>query len=334
MVDWSSPAELAHDADAFGKFMHALLGLYIWEWFTSLEFEWSFLSGKRRFRWPLIFYFIGRYSLLMALVGIAIALNVQTEVNCQALYTFNQCMGNFAIGMACINLSIRTIAIWSQKLYIVIPLVVIILGHWSLLLHGILLTAAWVPGQGCVITSADNKLLSATFIYSMCFDFIVMALTAYKLAYESTARSRLVQMIFGDGLVYFFIAFLANLTATIFMSLNLNPVMVVIANVPAATTSTIVACRVVRRLTNFTTPAAEMFSSTSNSTHAKKAGNTQLNVSVGKVPQQGVHVQMSTFSVTQNEGDDTSGRLKSPFDVDAEAQNHLDHIDELKHTPM
>lgn len=30
-------------------------------------------------------------------------------------------------------------AVWSQKWYITIPLVAIILGHWSLLLHGKLL---------------------------------------------------------------------------------------------------------------------------------------------------------------------------------------------------
>ncbi|TFY82730.1 hypothetical protein EWM64_g1281 [Hericium alpestre] len=314
MVDWNSPAELVHDADAFAKFIHALLGLYIWEWFTSLDFEWSFVSGKRSFRWPLIFYFVGRYSLLFALVGIAITLNVQVEVNCQALYTFNQCLGNFAIGLACVNLSIRAIAVWSSKLYIVIPLVAIMLGHWALLLHGILLKAAWVPGQGCVITATNNTILSATFIYSMCLDFLVMALAAYKLAYKKGSQSRLVQMIFGDGLIYFFIAFCANLTATIFMTLDLNPVMSIIANVPAATTSTIVACRVVRRLTNYTTPAAEMFNSTQNS-YSRRA---PPNVSVVKTTAtQNVHVQMNTFAVTES-GNEYETSPNKEFDPESQ----------------
>ena len=43
------------------------------------------------------------------------------------------------------------------------------------------------------------------------------------------------------------------------MLLNLNPVMSIIANVPAAIASTIVACRAVRRLTNYTTGPAEVF---------------------------------------------------------------------------
>ena len=55
-------------------------------------------------------------------------------------------------------------------------------------------------------------------------------------------------------------SFLANLIATIFMLLNLNAVMSIIFNVPAAVASTIVASRAVRRLTKFTNKGPEVFS--------------------------------------------------------------------------
>ncbi|EIN08350.1 hypothetical protein PUNSTDRAFT_68830 [Punctularia strigosozonata HHB-11173 SS5] len=232
MTNWTLPSEIGRDSVAFNNFMHTLLGLYIWEWATSLDFDLSFVRGKRRFGWPMIFYFLGRYCLLFALIGIAIALNVTSKLNCQALYTFNQCFGNAAVGFASINLSIRTMAVWAQRWYIVVPLVVIILGHWSLLLHGILLKAAYFPGQGCVITQTSNKLLAISFIYTMIFDLIVLSLSAVKLAFPKAARSKLVNLVFGDGLIYFVLAFLANLIATVFMLLNLNAVMSIIANVP------------------------------------------------------------------------------------------------------
>ena len=209
------------------------------------------------------------------------------------------------------------IAVWSQSRVLIVLLVLVIMGHWSLLLHGklqriyaphpeslteligelvgILLKAEWVPGTGCVIVNTDNTMLAATFIYSMCFDLTVLVLTAWKLVLPTkrAERSRLVNLIFGDGLIFFFIAFLANLIATvsgppsgscsvidkvqIFMLLNLNAVMSIIANVPAAIASTvclphidarfmqltpflqIVACRAVRRLTNYTSQGAEVF---------------------------------------------------------------------------
>ncbi|KAK7441029.1 hypothetical protein VKT23_016811 [Stygiomarasmius scandens] len=305
MVDWNSQEEIARDGDAFDKFMHALLGLYIWEWFTSLPFDWQYISGKKTFRWPLIFYFLNRYCLLFALIAISVSLNVKTEINCQALYTFAQVFGNASIGLASINFSLRTMAVWRQKWYIVVPLVLIILGHWSLLLHGILLKAAFIPGVGCQITETNNTLLAATFIYSMAFDFLVLSLTAWKLIIGAPSskvmgRSKLVTLIFGDGLIYFVIAFLSNLLATIFMLLNLNPVMSIIANVPSAICSTIMACRAIRRLALFTSNGPEMFSTTQASTlafrtSAAKSTRPRVNTATVVSMSDGVHVQMETF---------------------------------------
>lgn len=116
--------------------------------------------------------------------------------------------------------------------------------------------AAWVDGE-CVILYTDNQILAITFIYSMAFDFTVLCLTGWKLAFPANGRSKLIKLIFGDGLIYFAIAyvrcvlrlrlfnhyprFLANLIATIFMLVNLNAVLSIIANVPAAIASTVCA---------------------------------------------------------------------------------------------
>jgi hypothetical protein len=197
------------------------------------------------------------------MIGIVIGLDTEAEIQCQALFTFNQLAGDAAVGLASINLAIRTMALWSLNRWIVGGLTVVILGHWTLILKGVLVTATWVPGQGCVIEGTDNSILAAIFIYSMAFDFIVLVLSAYQLfgvgfgikRGTGLAKSRIGQMLFGDGLIFFLIAFLANLIATVFMLLDLNPIMSVIFNVPAAVFSTIVACWAVRRLTNFATTA-------------------------------------------------------------------------------
>lgn len=39
--------------------------LYSWEWVTSLSFDWQFLSGKKKFRWPMV-----KNSLLLAQVAL------------------------------------------------------------------------------------------------------------------------------------------------------------------------------------------------------------------------------------------------------------------------
>jgi len=298
-------AEVQKDADVFSKFMHALLGLYVYEWFLSLGFDWDFISGRKKFRWPMIFYFGGRYLLLFAMIGIIVALDTTSEINCQALYTFNQLAGNAALGLASINLSIRTMAVWSQNRYIIGILVLIIMGHWSLILQGVLLSAVWDPTKGCIILTTNNKILATTFIYSMCFDLVVLVLNAYKLLginskNQGFGASRIAKMIFEDGLIFFIIAFLANLLATVFMVLNLNQIMSVIFNVPACVASTIVAGRVVRRLTNFTNQGPEIYGgSTSQGGNINFRSNTRgINTiaSFKSGPQTGVHVQMETFT--------------------------------------
>ncbi|KIM36079.1 hypothetical protein M413DRAFT_427933 [Hebeloma cylindrosporum] len=259
MTDWKLPAEIQKDTEAFVKLMHSVASIYMYEWFISLDFEWDFLSGKKRFRWPMIFYFLNRYFLLLSLIGIIISFDKIEGLNCQALFTFFQLTGNAAIGLVSINLSIRTMAIWAHNRYIIGGLVLIILGHWSLILQGVQVTTTLVPGVGCQIVQSHSKILPAIFIYSMCFDFIVLSLNTYKLIGITSSpsrnlrgRGRLTHMIFTDGLVFFILAFLSNFVATVFLLLNLNQVMGVIFNVPAAVISTIVACRAVRRLTNFT----------------------------------------------------------------------------------
>ncbi|THV07406.1 hypothetical protein K435DRAFT_848348 [Dendrothele bispora CBS 962.96] len=253
MVNWNSPEELVHDSDVFTKFMHVLLGLYAWEWATSLPFDFSVLTGRRGFKWPMTFYFLNRYCLLAALVGIIVSMNVQSEIDCQSLYMFNQIMGNFAIGLSSINLSIRTIAVWKSHYFVIIPLVALILGHWVLLLRTVVLVKAnWVDALStCQVTGNDPKLITAVYIYSMIFDFIVMCLTGIKLGFGTRQKSELVKMLYLDGLMYFLIAFTANLVAVVFSVLNLNPVMSIIADVPATVIATIAACRVVRRLNSF-----------------------------------------------------------------------------------
>ncbi|KAJ3572301.1 hypothetical protein NP233_g3183 [Leucocoprinus birnbaumii] len=308
MPDWSSPQEIAKEGGIMVKFMHALLGLYAYEWLLSLDFEFDLLRGKKKFRWPLIFYFANRYLLLFALIGIITSFDTTREIDCQAIFTFNQIAGDAAVGLASISLSIRTMAIWAQNRIIVGVLVAVILGHWSLILQGVQLKAAWVPGAGCVITETNNRILAAIFIYSMCFDLLVLLLNTYKLAGVRTGadgllgKSRLAKMIFTDGLIYFILAFIANLLATVFMVLNLNQIMSVIFNVPAAVCSTIVACRVVRRLTSFTQAGPDVYTNSNSAGNHFKGPSASLTARgiasrhATKNGTNGVHVQMETFT--------------------------------------
>ncbi|KAF8071962.1 hypothetical protein FPV67DRAFT_1560684 [Lyophyllum atratum] len=247
MSHWQSQAELQKDAAIFMKITHTALGLYAsYEWCTSLSFEWDFITGKKKFRWPMIFYFSGRYLLLFALIGI--------KINCQALYVFVQVAGNAAIGVASINLSLHTMAVWSQDRYVVGVLFVAILGHWSLIFQGVLGNAIWAPGTGCLVTSTKKRIHSAASIYSACFDLLILLLNAYMIlatTSKSCRRSKssiISKIVFEEGLIFFITIFLFNLIAAVITGLDLNQIISVTFNVPAVVFSTTIASRLVRKL--------------------------------------------------------------------------------------
>lgn len=73
MPDWNSPEELAKDGrkfsydiiaewsltfvDVAGVFVNVIFvffGLYLWEFTTTCDFEWSLITRKRKFTWPLV----------------------------------------------------------------------------------------------------------------------------------------------------------------------------------------------------------------------------------------------------------------------------------------
>ncbi|KAK7047848.1 hypothetical protein VNI00_006176 [Paramarasmius palmivorus] len=148
------------------------------------------------------------------------------------------------------NLALRTIALWRERRPVVWMLIAAILGHWALaILVGTTSRASWRENS-CQITNDHSLYIVGLYSYTMVFDLAVLCLTGYKLNFGrgSFQGSAIVQLLNLDGLLYFFIAFLANTVAVVFSALNLNPVMSVIANVPATMIATVVSCRSFRRL--------------------------------------------------------------------------------------
>ncbi|EIN08208.1 hypothetical protein PUNSTDRAFT_69178 [Punctularia strigosozonata HHB-11173 SS5] len=252
MVDWNSTEEITRDAQVFNNLVHTVIGLYLWEWASTLWFDWEIYTRKRTFRWPMIFYLLNRYTMVGTAIGMLISQNSKDPtMNCTALYTYIQFVGDASVALPSLNLSIRTMAVWSDNKFVKYGLILVILGHWAILFQGLSVTAIGVPGSGCTIAKTNLKISIVLFIYTMSFDFVTMLLNLVKLARPAAGHSSLTRLLFTDGLVYFFIAFVFNTIGTVFMVLSLNPVMSIIFVVPAAVGSTIVAGRAFRRLSNF-----------------------------------------------------------------------------------
>ncbi|CAL1698778.1 unnamed protein product [Somion occarium] len=265
MPDWNSPEQAALSSDVLVKLTHAVVGVYLWEFAQSLDFDWSFLSGKRKFKWVMIFYFLVRYTALAAFITSLIVFDVKTKINCRAVLAVFQFTGSAVGGFATINFALRTIALWRRNWIICVILTALIMGHWSLILHGILIEG--------VLRNKSRKSLGG--------------------------------LIIQDGLIFFASSVCGNVIATVFMILNLSPIMSVIFNIPAAAISAIAATRAVRKLTRWTSEGPHIFYTHADlptSGDGSNGPNKQQSAQVLALPthqrsrtEGGVHVQMETF---------------------------------------
>ncbi|EIM88245.1 uncharacterized protein STEHIDRAFT_155595 [Stereum hirsutum FP-91666 SS1] len=271
MTDWTSETELATDARAFTKILFTFFGIYVWELFQTSDFEISILLGRRKLQWPMVFFFLCRYSILWSLVGLLIASSVTQPIHCHALYTFTTIVGQLAILTASTSLMIRTFILWKRKMSIVIPLTVLSLAQWGLIWRGMfLVNGSWSDDvQTCTVTTVNSQYLQATFFYTMAFDFVLLVAAGYQFLRQA-ARVSIWDLLFRDGLIFFIAASACNILPAIFAILDLNSVMnhhrrkllivacftflsltsasIVHIQVPAGTVSAIAACRTVIQL--------------------------------------------------------------------------------------
>ncbi|EGO27378.1 hypothetical protein SERLADRAFT_460679 [Serpula lacrymans var. lacrymans S7.9] len=201
-----------------------------------------------------VFFFLCRYLIVWALIGLILSLTVTSKVNCGALYTFNSWTGNMTILCASTSLMLRTMALWRPKPAVLFILGALCLGHWGLLWRGMFIVkAVWSDVAGaCIVDSTNHLLLNINFFYTMGFDFVILVFTAVALGNQyKRSASGLSVLLFQDGLVYFLVSFSCNTVPAVLNILNLNVEMNIIATVPAATVSAIAACRSVIRLGEF-----------------------------------------------------------------------------------
>jgi hypothetical protein len=53
MANYKDPATIAKGSEAVVKLWHLMDGVYIWQFFTTLDYEWDVIRGHRPYRWTI-----------------------------------------------------------------------------------------------------------------------------------------------------------------------------------------------------------------------------------------------------------------------------------------
>ncbi|OBZ75224.1 hypothetical protein A0H81_04624 [Grifola frondosa] len=213
------------------------LGFFGWHYLLSIDIELSLVTRKRAFKWPFIPYLLGRYMLLSTLMSFVIASRIKHRMACgMAYHAFSGVRVFFRKPKSWDT----DVVIWRRHLFVTSLLVVVFLGHFSLvIIQGVMgITASWDPVMAtCVVIYSNDTLNAAFYLYTACNNLLILALTVYGRVKSHTRRDWLWNALCKQGVWYCVVTFLVNIPTTVFARLNLNPVMNLIFTLPAATVS-------------------------------------------------------------------------------------------------
>ncbi|KAI0279155.1 hypothetical protein BC826DRAFT_1113036 [Russula brevipes] len=223
MVNFHDPAVVANDMLAFVKLSHTLTGLYIWEFATTLDYEWSIIWGRRPYRWTIWIYSLTRLATLTTVINIIVYLNTKaTPHRCQALLTSISVFDNVALAAAELLIVLRIIAIWDKRKVVV----AIAIGLWvtnvAFLIHRDLT---------CLPRNAEISKLStiSTFVTDIVL-LLIMLVGLLRLRVQGVGTFSLGQLLWKQGIIWFLIATLAGALPTIFLLLDLNDIWSIVSS--------------------------------------------------------------------------------------------------------
>ncbi|KAH8984967.1 hypothetical protein EDB86DRAFT_3105866 [Lactarius hatsudake] len=233
MTDWKSPAVAAADYFALNKLCHVMAGILIWELVVYIEFEYSFFTGKRKFRSSFLLYLGARWFPMFAIIVILVGFDSANQINCQAYVIFVFLFSYLSMISASALIGLRIAAIWGLNKIAISIASIAWLVHSGFLIHSVVVLRATWSGGICKITnpSETRNNIPVTLVTDLVL--LVLMLTGL-LRWENVNQRRGVWwFLFTQGLAWMIIVVLAEALITVFILLNLNDAMNLMFQVPA-----------------------------------------------------------------------------------------------------
>ncbi|KAN0118812.1 hypothetical protein V8E52_004923 [Russula decolorans] len=253
MVDYRNPNTVTHDSAALVHLHHVVDGLFIWEFFTTLDYEWDVIRGRRPYRWTIWIYSLTRVATILTIILNMIDFSITGPINCQAWATLVVIFPSIVFGCASLLIMFRVFAIWNrEKIVIVIAMCVWMTDVGFLIDGSVRLRATWSPEtDACVLLNAETS--KPNIISSLVTDVVlllIMLAGLVRLRIGKNGPFGLARILWNQGLIWLLLATVAEVPPTVFMCLNLNEPLSYIFQAPNMVTMSIAATRMYRSLIN------------------------------------------------------------------------------------
>ncbi|KAF9786405.1 hypothetical protein BJ322DRAFT_785524 [Thelephora terrestris] len=189
-------------------------GICAWDYLTSLWFEYRLITGKIRFRWQFIPYFLARYSLLTLVTSSIVDVVMDSPAGplCSpVLWNVMLYLGFISLVFGTWNLLIRTLIIWGHHPLLAKIFSVVALAHLALAL-----ALASIERSLCIPAPPSVFSVTAFAITTAIIEFSILLLSLLGIRRASPAgESPLARLLKTQGIAYFAVVLLIQVSTII-----------------------------------------------------------------------------------------------------------------------
>jgi len=287
------------------KLWHAMGGIFLWEFFTTLDYEWSVIRGRRPYRWTIWIYSLTRVAGLMSVILNIVSMNVSTPFNCQLWIAFQAFFCHTAGAAGSLLIVLRIIAIWNRNKYAMVTALGLFGIDVAFSIQGnARIRAKWDDAK-LACSNEDTRVNTLSLVVTAVTDISLLCLMLaglLRVRYHAGSKFGLSQLLWKQGLLWLLLATAAEVPPAVFILLNLNAQFNVIFQNPGLITMAIAGTRMHRSLVNFATKTTDIYSApeglqkrirTSSETKRAHATPTSISRMVYTDPEQLQTPQMS-----------------------------------------
>jgi len=253
MTNFHDPKVVQADAMAFVKVLHVMGGLYIWEYVTTIWFEWQIITGRRRCRWTIWLYSGCRLSALVAMIIIFVGFDAMQPLDCKLWLISVFFFAYLAFVFASALIVLRIVAIWERNIIVTTIAISAWLVNITFYIRSISrANAIWDPAANtCLILNTERTIEPVTI--TLVEDFILLGLMLSGLRrYGEAGMFGLWRFLYYQGLFWLALVTLAEIPPTVFVILNLNDYLNLMFQVPELIMMAVGASRIYRCLADYT----------------------------------------------------------------------------------
>jgi hypothetical protein len=249
MVNWNEPKVLLRCLRMLELSCYPFLGLYTWECYVCWKYDWDHISGKRRFRWTFIPYFIPRISLLLALIFTIRALNVWEPIDCGTWNRLYFVLYQVSLGCSSLLILLRLAAISNNSIWIMVPMGLFYLTSLGFQAFGVSRLSGVYEATLDVCRTTETSQQRIGILVTFAFDVSCLLVMFAMLLRQR--GDRLWHLLVTQGVVYFIVTALGYLPTVVLNILNLNDPMNLMAETATVAIVTVTAQRMYRNLSDF-----------------------------------------------------------------------------------